>query len=219
MFGIFRRKLKQDTKQMTFNVTKGDTFNLSKSGDMNGRRLKKLRIELFWVANKVGATDFDLDGVGMICAPANPGDQPKFVAPAGEHACYFNNKVAGGGALISLGDNRKGGQADDTIPEETMKVDLEALGNNAAVGSVDIWVTIHEAAKNRLNFGMVPSARVVIFDDETNTELARHELTTVSPTSASVHFVTLNKKGGDWEVIGVDEGYTEELGAVLNSYV
>jgi tellurium resistance protein TerD len=149
---------------MTFSLTKGATFSLSKEAPA----LKRLRVALQWDPNPdvskntsrhVAARNYDLDATAFITGPDKKVKRfTDFVwYAAAEHP---SSNSARNGAVQLSDDEKTGGKIGD---DETIIVDLVKLPED--VTSIFFGVSIHEADERGQNFGQVPNAKLRLVDD------------------------------------------------------
>jgi tellurium resistance protein TerD len=147
--------------QMTFNLTKGATFSLSKEAPS----LTRLRVALSWDRNPdtskntsthEHAKDYDLDATAFITGT------DKKVKRFTDFVWYLNEstRTARNGAVQLSEDERTGGKVGD---DETIIVDLVKLPED--VTSIFFGVSIYEADERGQNFGQVPKAKLRLLDD------------------------------------------------------
>lgn len=187
---------------MSISLTKGENVNLTKTDGS----LTRVKVGLGWKTGN--ATDFDLDASAFLLnAEHSVVDDKGFV--------FFNNRASSNGAVTVSKDNREGTAEGD---DETITIDLAALPNE--VQSIDIVVTIHEAAARKQNFGQVTDAYVRLVNDNTgfNAELVRFDLDEDASSATAMVFGTLYLRDGDWKFKANAAGAALSLADLAKTY-
>jgi tellurium resistance protein TerD len=146
---------------MSFDLTKGATFSLSKEAPT----LTRLRVALSWDPNPdtskntsthAEAKDYDLDATAFLTGP------DKKVKRFTDFVWYKTEttRSARNGAVQLSEDEKTGGKVGD---DETIIIDLVKLPED--VTSIFFGVSIHEADERGQNFGQVPKAKLRLVDD------------------------------------------------------
>ena len=191
----------------TINLEKGGRINLSKEAPS----LTKVRVGLGWDANAFDTgSEFDLDVSMFVCAPNAAGDA-KLLSDS--FFVFYNNKTSPDGAVIHMGDSRKGEAAGD---DETLTVDLAKL--DARATELSVIVTIHDAVARRQNFGQVRNSYIKLYNDATGEVVAKYALEDDFSTETAVQFGSLYKKDGQWLFKAVGAGYKKGLGDFVAAY-
>jgi tellurium resistance protein TerD len=187
---------------MAITLQKGGNVNLSKEAP----GLKKVVVGLGWDPRATDGAAFDLDGSAFLLkADGKVRSDLDFV--------FYNNLKSVEGSVAHAGDNRDGqGDGDD----ERLTVDLGAVP--AAVERVAISVTIHEAAARRQNFGMVARAYIRCINADSNTEIARFDLSEDSSTETAMIFGEIYRAGAEWKFRAVGQGFNGGLGPLARSF-
>ena len=196
------------------NLAKGGRINLSKT--VPG--LNKVRFGLTWGENKFDSgADYDLD-VTMFMCKLDAAGQPKLIS--NDHFIFYGLAPRPGapfasfdGSISHSGDNRTGDKDKD---DEVVTVDVSKLG--ADVDEVSFIVTIDSADIKKQNFGQIPGSNVVIYDDATNTVLAKYSLEDDFSTETSVQIGSLYRKDGEWLFKAVGAGFVKGLGDFVLAY-
>ena len=188
---------------MPINLSKGERINLAKEAP----GLKNAGIGLGWDIN---ATDtgaaFDLDAsIFMLGANGKIPDEKYFV--------FYNNAESPDGSTKHLGDSRTGEGAGD---DETVQIDLSKVA--PTVQEIVFVVTIHEADVRKQNFGQVRNSYIRVYDNATETEIAKYELEEDFSTETAIEFGKLYKKDGEWRFQAVGQGYKEGLQKFVDQY-
>lgn len=189
---------------MSININKGERINLNKESP----GLKKVGIGLGWDVNATDTgVEFDLDASVFML-----GNNGKI--PQDEYLVFYNNLLSPDGSVQHLGDSRTGaGSGDDEIVE----MDLTKI--NPTIEQLIFVVTIHEADQRRQNFGQVRNSYIRIYNQETDTEIAKYDLEEDFSRETAVEFGRLYKKNGEWRFHAVGEGYNEGLQSFVDKYV
>ncbi|MES3024977.1 MAG: TerD family protein [Pseudomonadota bacterium] len=187
---------------MAISLQKGGNVNLSKT-DPN---LTQVLIGLGWEARATQGHDFDLDA-SLFMVQENG-------KVRGDHDFIFYNQLKSTcGAVEHTGDNKTGaGEGDD----EALKITLAGVPD--AIKRMVIAVTIHDATERRQNFGMVQDAFVRVVNLETDTEIARFDLSEDYSTETAMIFAELYRHNGEWKFKAVGQGYAGGLAALAIQY-
>ncbi|MCZ0899726.1 TerD family protein, partial [Microcoleus sp. HI-ES] len=111
------------------------------------------------------------------------------------------------------GDNQTGQTQGD---DETIDVNLEKV--TAAVEEMVFVVTIHDAQAKHQNFSQIRNAFIRLYDRETDSELARYDLTEAFSEETAVEFGRLYKKDAAWRFQAVGQGYKAGLQSFVDKY-
>lgn len=189
-----------------FNLEKGGSFTLDKANS-------KYTIGLGWDVADNGTHDLDAHVFGCV-------DGPKFYNNASHAVTYANKpnlKVNGPAfgskddSIISKGDNLTGAGdgADEEIVIDTSKLPAE-------IKELLVFLTIHNAAKNKQHFGQVKNSFCSI-TDESGKEVCRYNLKDMFNGCVSIQVGSLVKDAnGAWVFTAMGAGLqTEELGDIL----
>jgi tellurium resistance protein TerD len=187
---------------MSVSLSKGGNVSLSKEAP----GLTKIVVGLGWDARSTDGTDFDLDGSAFVLgADGRVRSDADFI--------FYNNMRTPDGTVEHTGDNRTGeGEGDD----ESIKVNLAGLG--ADIDRVAVGVTIHEAAARAQTFGMVSNAFIRIVNGDSNTEIARYDLSEDASTQTAMVFGEVYRHGAEWKFRAVGQGFDGGLGPLAASY-
>lgn len=115
--------------------------------------VKRYEIGLGWKPNVNVGVDFDLDVSAFIL-----GANGKLVS--NNHFIYYKQLVSPNGFVTHTGDNTTG--EGDIGDAETMYVDFDK--STSTEKTIVFVVTIHDAVKNRQNFGHVRDAYIRILE-------------------------------------------------------
>lgn len=188
---------------MSVILTKGQRVDLTK-GQLP---LNKVLIGLGWDTNRYdGEVDFDLDAsIFLLKENGKVGRDEDFV--------FYGNLEHPSKSIIHTGDNRTGaGDGDDEI----IKVELNKIPSDYV--KLAITVTIYDAEKRLQNFGMVENAYIRLFDEETNEELLRYDLSEDYFNETAIVFAEIYKHNGTWKFKAVGSGYSGGLKSLCSQY-
>jgi len=187
---------------MAISLIKGGNVNLSKEAP----GLNKIIVGLGWDARATDGADFDLDASAFLVKADGK------VRSDGDF-CFFNNKLAGDGAVHHLGDNTTGaGEGDD----EVIKVELSKVP--AELDKVVFSVTIYDAETRKQNFGQVNHAFIRIVNEEGGQEIARYDLSEDASIETAMIFGEIYRAGAEWKFKAVGQGFAGGLGPLAHSF-
>ncbi|EMU9119833.1 TerD family protein [Providencia stuartii] len=183
---------------MAVSLVKGGNVSLTKEAPT----MNVAMVGLGWDARVTDGADFDLDAsVFMV------GEDGKVLSDA--NFIFFNNKVSPCGSVEHQGDNRTGeGDGDD----EQVKIDLTKVP--AEVKKLVFSVTIYDAETRKQNFGMVSNSFMRIYNNDTNAEIARFDLSEDASTETAMIFGELYRHGNEWKFKAVGQGFAGGLSAL-----
>ncbi|MBT0385608.1 TerD family protein [Morganella morganii] len=187
---------------MSVSLSKGGNVSLSKTAPS----MKNVLIGLGWDVRSTDGQDFDLDASAFLLTAAGKvrGDAD-FI--------FYNNLRSSDGSVTHTGDNRTGqGDGDD----ESLIIKLDMIP--AEIDKIVFVVTIHDAQTRRQNFGQVSGAFIRLVNDDTNTEIARYDLTEDASTETAMLFGELYRHGAEWKFRAVGQGYAGGLSSVCAQY-
>lgn len=187
---------------MALSLSKGGNVSLSKTDPT----LKRILIGLGWDARSTDGAPFDLDAsLFMVKADGKVRSDADFI--------FYNQPRSSCSSVEHTGDNRTGaGDGDD----ESLKVVLEQVP--ADIQRLVIAVTIHDAEKNKQNFGMVHGAFIRIVNDDSQTEIARFDLSEDYSTETAMIFGEVYRYQGEWKFKAVGQGYAGGLAALAQQH-
>ena len=187
---------------MSISLNKGGNLSLSKTDPS----LKNLIVGLGWDARPTDGADFDLDASAfMIKEDGKVRTDSDFI--------FYNQTKSSCGAIEHTGDNRTGaGDGDD----ECVIVLLDKIP--ADIQKVIFCVTIHEAEARKQNFGQVSHAYVRIVNKDSNSEVARYDLSEDASVETAMIFGEIYRHTGEWKFKAVGQGYLGGLAALANQY-
>lgn len=187
---------------MAVSLTKGGNISLSKTDPT----LKNLIVGLGWDARPTDGADFDLDASAfMVKEDGKVRSDSDFI--------FYNQTKSTCGSVEHTGDNRTGaGDGDD----EAVIVLLDKIP--ADIQRVVFTVTIHEAEARKQNFGQVSKAYVRVVNKDSNSEVARYDLSEDASIETAMIFGEIYKHGAEWKFKAVGQGYAGGLAALARQY-
>jgi tellurium resistance protein TerD len=187
---------------MAVSLTKGGNISLSKTDPT----LKNLIVGLGWDARPTDGADFDLDASAfMVKEDGKVRSDSDFI--------FYNQTKSTCGSVEHTGDNRTGaGDGDD----ESVVVLLDKIP--ADIQRVVFTVTIHEAESRKQNFGQVSKAYVRVVNKDSNSEVARYDLSEDASIETAMVFGEIYKHGVEWKFKAVGQGYAGGLAALARQY-
>ncbi|MBK1717653.1 TerD family protein [Thiocystis violacea] len=187
---------------MAISLQKGGNVSLTKTDPGMTNAL----IGLGWDARSTDGAAFDLDASVFLV-----GENGKVLSDG--HFVFYNQKTSPDGAVIHAGDNTTGaGEGDD----ETVSINLP--GVEAGVQRIVFAVTIHEAETRKQNFGMVRNAFMRVLNKDSNTELARFDLSEDYSTETAMVFGEVYRNGAEWKFKAVGQGFAGGLQALASDH-
>ena len=75
-------------------------------------------------------------------------------------------------------------------------------------------VTIYDAETRKQNFGMVSNSFMRIYNNDTNAEIARFDLSEDASTETAMIFGELYRHGNEWKFKAVGQGFAGGLSAL-----
>ncbi|MGQ9659681.1 MAG: TerD family protein [Thermochromatium sp.] len=187
---------------MAISLQKGANVSLTKTDP----GLSNVQVGLGWDARSTDGAPFDLDASVFLV-----GDDGKVLSDA--HFIFYNQKTSPDGAVVHAGDNTTGvGEGDD----ETISIQLPRV--EAGVKRIVFAVTIHEAESRKQNFGMVRNAFIRVLNKDTNSELARYDLSEDYSTETAMIFGEIYRHGEEWKFKAVGQGFAGGLGALARDH-
>ena len=187
---------------MSISLSKGGNISLSKTDPS----LKNVIVGLGWDARPTDGADFDLDASAfMVKDDGKVRTDSDFI--------FYNQTKSSCGSIEHTGDNRTGaGDGDD----EAVIVLLDKIP--ADVQRVIFCVTIHDADVRKQNFGQVNHAYVRIVNKDSNTEVARYDLSEDASIETAMIFGEIYRHSGEWKFKAVGQGYAGGLAALARQY-
>jgi tellurium resistance protein TerD len=187
---------------MAISLQKGSNVSLSKTDP----GLVNALVGLGWDARTTDGSAFDLDASVFLV-----GDSGKVLSDA--HFIFYNQKTSPDGAVVHAGDNLTGaGEGDD----EQITINLPKVDPN--VQRLVFTVTIHEAEARKQNFGQVRNACMRIVNKDSNTEIARFDLSEDYSTETAMIFGEVYRHGTEWKFKAVGQGFAGGLKALATDH-
>jgi tellurium resistance protein TerD len=187
---------------MAISLQKGGNVSLSKTDP----GLVNALVGLGWDARSTDGAAFDLDASVFLV-----GETGKVLSDG--HFIFYNQKTSPDGSVVHSGDNTTGaGEGDD----ETVSINLP--GVDAQIQRIVFAVTIHEAEARKQNFGMVRNAFMRVVNKDSNTELARFDLSEDYSTETAMVFGEVYRNGAEWKFKAVGQGFAGGLKALATDH-
>jgi tellurium resistance protein TerD len=187
---------------MGISLSKGGNVSLSKTDPT----LKNVIVGLGWDARPTDGADFDLDASAfMVKEDGKVRSNSDFI--------FYNQTKSVCGSVEHTGDNRTGaGDGDD----EAVIVLLDKIPSD--VQRVVFCVTIHDADLRKQNFGQVSHAFVRVVNKDSNSEVARYDLSEDASIETAMIFGEIYRHSGEWKFKAVGQGYAGGLAALAKQY-
>jgi tellurium resistance protein TerD len=187
---------------MAISLQKGGNVSLTKTDP----GLINALVGLGWDARSTDGAAFDLDASVFLV-----GETGKVLSDG--HFIFYNQKTSPDGAVVHSGDNTTGaGEGDD----ETVSINLPGVDPN--IQRIVFAVTIHEAEARNQNFGMVRNAFMRVLNKDSNTELARFDLSEDYSTETAMVFGEVYRNGAEWKFKAVGQGFAGGLNALAKDH-
>jgi len=187
---------------MAISLQKGGNVSLTKTDP----GLTRARVGLGWDVRTTDGADFDLDTSVFLV-----GDSGQVLSSA--HFVFYNQKTSPDGAVVHSGDNLTGAGSGD---DESVSIDLAGVDSN--VQRIVFAVTIHEAESRRQNFGMVRNAFMRVLNAESDSELARFDLSEDYSIETAMVFGEIYRHGAEWKFKAVGQGFEGGLQALATAH-
>ena len=188
---------------MAVNLAKGQKVSLTK----NNPGLKNIIVGLGWnIDSSAASTAFDLDASAFLLNSEGRVSEPKdFV--------FYGNLSHPSGAVMHKGGSPKGvGFADNA----KIKINLSLIP--AFVVRIAFTATIYEADEKNQTFSQVSNAYIRIYNEQTNEELLRYNLSEDFSVETAVVFGELYKNNGEWKFNAMGNGSRGGLAALCGNY-
>lgn len=168
--------------------------------------MKKMLVGLGWDVRATDGEAFDLDSSAFLLTIAGKvrGDAD-FI--------FYNQAKSADGSVEHTGDNRTGAGSGD---DEAILVDLSRVP--ADIEKISVCVTIHEAEARRHNFGMVAAAYIRCVNAETNSEVAKYDLSEDASVETAMIFGEIYRHAGDWKFKAIGQGFQGGLGPLAKNF-
>ena len=184
------------------NLEKGQRISMEKT-------LQEVGVGLGWDPNTNGSEEFDLDASAFMLGKNKKTPNDKFFV-------FYNNQTSQDGAVVSLGDDRTGGNSADG-DDETITVNLDQV--DSSIEEIVFTASIYDAENRRQNFGQVRNAYIRIYNAKTNEEIARYDLEEDFSIETVVEFGRLYRRNGDWRFEAMGIGSKGSLQSLVAKYV
>lgn len=164
----------------------GSKLNISKELLEKGLPgLSKVKVGIGWDTNPSVGFDYDLDVTAVSTTEGDKSTLPEIV--------YYGNTSNPNGSITVSKDNRTGeGDGDD----EFLTIDFTRV--DPSIKEILIYVFIYNAEVTGQNFGQIDNAFVRVFDNDSDTELGKMDLSFDASLSTCVRFGKFMQKNGEW---------------------
>ncbi len=171
--------------------------NVSLTGSVPS--LKSVKIGLGWESRETEGAEFDLDAsLFMVGSNGKVRTDHDFI--------YYNQPDSQCKSVHHTGDNKTGdGDGDD----EELHVFLDKVPK--AIERLVVAVTIHDAENRGQNFGQVREAFMRIVELDSDTEIARFDLSEDYSTETAMIFGEVYRRNDEWKFRAVGQGYSGGL--------
>lgn len=187
---------------MAVSLAKGGNVSLSRAAPS----LKKILVGLGWEARVTTGDDYDLDVSAFLLSEIGK-------VKSDDDFIFYNQLKSQCGSVEHNGDNRTGaGDGDD----ETMTVNLEKVPGT--VKRIVFCVTIDDAERRRQNFGQVSDSFMRIVNLESDTEIARFDLTEDYSTETAMIFGEIYRHNDEWKFKAVGQGFAGGLESMCKQF-
>lgn len=187
---------------MAISLSKGGNVSLGKEAP----GMKNVLVGLGWDTRATDGAGFDLDASCFMLSEDGK-------VPSDASFIFYNNLKSVCGSVEHTGDNLTGeGEGDD----EALYVYLDKVPTT--IVKLVFGVTIHDAEQRKQNFGMVSSAFIRIVNKDSNSEIARFDLSEEASTNTSMVFGELYRYSGEWKFKAVGQGFNGGLGPMAKSF-
>ena len=218
------------TKKSSFNLAKGERFQLSKAAP----GLTIVRVGMGWDPNEQpNGPDFDLDVSAFAI-------NSKFKIPSDSYFVFYGQVRMGNciedakekglyrpitedGAILGAIDDPDGRRSDGE-DDEDMIIDLTKVSDK--IEQIIICVTIckfpNDNKKDRrtldLNFGQVEDCYIRIVNESTGDEILRYDLRDQFTNEDACEFGRLYRVGNTWEFEAMGRAHTGSLQTLVDIY-
>jgi tellurium resistance protein TerD len=187
---------------MSISLKKGGNVSLTGSDPT----LKSVKIGLGWESRETDGNAFDLDASLFMVGSTGK--------VRGDHDFIFYSQLDSQCKSVHhTGDNRTGdGDGDD----EELHVYLGKVPK--AIERLIVAVTIHDADSRGQNFGQVSDAFIRIVNLDSDSEIARFDLSEDYSTETAMIFGEVYRRNDEWKFRAVGQGYSGGLHALCVQY-
>lgn len=168
--------------------------------------LNSVKIGLGWEARETAGAEFDLDAsLFMVGSSGKVRNDHDFI--------FYGQLDSPCKSIHHTGDNRTGdGDGDD----EELHVFLDKVPK--PIERLVVAVTIHDADHRGQNFGQVRDAFIRIVDLDSDTEIARFDLSEDYSTETAMVFGEVYRRNDEWKFRAVGQGYSGGLDVLCGQY-
>jgi tellurium resistance protein TerD len=168
--------------------------------------LNSVKIGLGWEARETAGAEFDLDAsLFMVESSGKVRNDHDFI--------FYGQLDSPCKSIHHTGDNRTGdGDGDD----EELHVFLDKVPK--PIERLVVAVTIHDADHRGHNFGQVRDAFIRIVDLDSDTEIARFDLSEDYSTETAMVFGEVYRRNDEWKFRAVGQGYSGGLDVLCGKY-
>jgi len=168
--------------------------------------LNSVKIGLGWEARETAGAEFDLDAsLFMVESSGKVRNDHDFI--------FYGQLDSPCKSIHHTGDNRTGdGDGDD----EELHVFLDKVPK--PIERLVVAVTIHDADHRGQNFGQVRDAFIRIVDLDSDTEIARFDLSEDYSTETAMVFGEVYRRNDEWKFRAVGQGYSGGLDVLCGKY-
>ena len=168
--------------------------------------LNSVKIGLGWEARETAGAEFDLDAsLFMVGSSGKVRNDHDFI--------FYGQLDSPCKSIHHTGDNRTGdGDGDD----EELHVFLDKVP--MPIERLVVAVTIHDADNRGQNFGQVSEAFIRIVDLDSDTEIARFDLSEDYSTETAMVFGEVYRRNDEWKFRAVGQGYSGGLDVLCGQY-
>lgn len=188
----------------------GSPIRLQKNEKISLRKhnLRKVRLDLTWQTDS-SVRNFDADASAFVCTSVSSRPQ----ALSDRHFVFYGNTEDAEKAVVSSGDVQQAGSDGESIT-----IDLERISPRA--DSVELIISIHDAARRRQSFGQLVGGGVSITDVDTGNTLAEFTFGKGEFTNEIViHMASLYRDKNGWEFEPFAKGRADvDLGGVVAEF-
>ena len=133
--------------------------------------------------------------------------------PGEEWFVFYGQTESPDGSVRHHGDNRNGTGCGDM---ESISIQLKRVHPN--VKKIVFIITINEALKKGLNFGMVSDTYIRVVDKSANSEIVRYVLNEYYSNVTSMIVGEIYERNGEWKFNAVGNGVARDLPGLCELY-
>jgi tellurium resistance protein TerD len=181
-------------------VKTGSRLQLNK----NGNALSKLRFELFW-GEEGTRPPYDLDIISVETQNQST-STPLGVGISEDHVCYWGQLKT---PSMNLDKDNRNGKNTTGEADETIRLDLSKLDNRTTM--IPLIVNIDKASALGQDFSQVNEAYAVVYDDVTNSPIARVDFDKMSKGVTGVLLgAVVPNQNKEWEFSVINQGFIDK---------